>query len=41
MIIDLDAHQGNGYQRDFVLNHNIYIVDIYNHEIYPKDSYGK
>ena len=38
MIIDLDAHQGNGYQRDYVLNHNIYIVDFYNHKIYPQDS---
>ena len=38
MIIDLDAHQGNGYQRDYVLNINIYIVDCYNHQIYPKDS---
>ena len=33
MIIDLDAHQG-----DYVLNINIYIVDCYNHQIYPKDS---
>lgn len=38
MIIDLDAHQGNGYQKDFILNQNIYIVDCYNHKIYPKDS---
>lgn len=38
MIIDLDAHQGNGYQRDYVLNENIYIVDFYNHKIYPQDS---
>jgi histone deacetylase 11 len=38
MIIDLDAHQGNGYQRDFVLQENVYIVDCYNYRIYPNDG---
>ena len=38
MIIDLDAHQGNGYERDFVLEENVYIVDCYNYRIYPNDG---
>jgi histone deacetylase 11 len=38
MIIDLDAHQGNGYEKDLVLQDSVYIVDCYNHRIYPKDS---
>jgi len=38
MIIDLDAHQGNGHEKDFVVKESVYIVDCYNHKIYPKDS---
>lgn len=41
MVIDLDAHQGNGYQRDFILQDDIYIVDCYNYKIYPKDYEAK
>ncbi|RZB77479.1 histone deacetylase 11, partial [Asbolus verrucosus] len=37
MIVDLDAHQGNGYQRDFRDNPNVYIIDVYNRGIYPFD----
>ena len=37
MIIDLDAHQGNGHGRDFLEDENVYILDIYNGAIYPKD----
>lgn len=37
MIIDLDAHQGNGYERDFLSDDNTFIVDCYNHRIYPGD----
>lgn len=37
MIIDLDAHQGNGYERDLVNDDNVFIVDCYNHRIYPFD----
>uniref|UniRef100_A0AAR5QDL2 Histone deacetylase domain-containing protein n=1 Tax=Dendroctonus ponderosae TaxID=77166 RepID=A0AAR5QDL2_DENPD len=37
MIVDLDAHQGNGYEADFKGNDNIYIMDVYNKWIYPKD----
>lgn len=38
MIIDLDAHQGNGYEKDFVIDEDVYIVDCYNHKIYPSDE---
>jgi histone deacetylase 11 len=41
MIIDLDAHQGNGYERDLLKDSEAYIVDFYNHRIYPGDSYAK
>jgi histone deacetylase 11 len=41
MIVDLDAHQGNGYQRDFKDNPNVYIIDVYNKGIYPFDGRAK
>jgi histone deacetylase 11 len=41
MILDLDAHQGNGYQRDFKDNPNVYIIDVYNKGIYPFDGRAK
>uniref|UniRef100_A0A7C9DFG1 histone deacetylase n=1 Tax=Opuntia streptacantha TaxID=393608 RepID=A0A7C9DFG1_OPUST len=37
MIIDLDAHQGNGHETDFAGENRVYILDIYNPEIYPLD----
>ncbi|KAB5553144.1 hypothetical protein DKX38_010455 [Salix brachista] len=37
MIIDLDAHQGNGHERDFANDRRVYILDMYNLEIYPFD----
>jgi len=30
MIIDLDAHQGNGYERDLLDDTDIFVVDCYN-----------
>ncbi|XP_075982086.1 histone deacetylase 11 [Anticarsia gemmatalis] len=41
MIVDLDAHQGNGYQRDFLGVPEVYIMDMYNKDIYPRDSHAK
>lgn len=38
MIIDLDAHQGNGHERDFINDFNVHIVDAYNPYIYPGDA---
>ncbi|KAJ0977484.1 hypothetical protein J5N97_012958 [Dioscorea zingiberensis] len=37
MIIDLDAHQGNGHERDFSKDGRVYIMDMYNAGIYPLD----
>lgn len=41
LIIDLDAHQGNGHERDHLLDNNTYIIDAYNHRIYPGDHKAK
>jgi histone deacetylase 11 len=41
MIIDLDAHQGNGHEHDFMNNRSIYILDMYNSDIYPRDATAK
>ncbi|KAH7832934.1 hypothetical protein Vadar_001471 [Vaccinium darrowii] len=37
MIIDLDAHQGNGHEKDFSDDKRVYILDMYNPKIYPFD----
>lgn len=39
MIIDLGAHQGNGYQRDKLhfRDEDLFIVDVYNEVIFPQD----
>lgn len=37
MIIDLDAHQGNGHEADFDKDDQVYIMDVYNAHIYPRD----
>ena len=41
MIVDLDAHQGNGHERDHLHDENTFIVDAYNHGIYPMDQKAK
>ena len=41
LIIDLDAHQGNGHERDHLGVMNIRIFDAYNYGIYPNDTYAK
>lgn len=41
MIVDLDAHQGNGHERDFINNKNVFIFDMYNAFIYPRDNFAK
>ncbi len=41
MIVDLDAHQGNGHERDFLGDDRVYIMDMYNRWIYPNDRYAK
>ncbi|XP_063952767.1 histone deacetylase 11-like isoform X2 [Lytechinus pictus] len=42
MILDLDAHQGNGHERDFMQDkESVYILDVYNRHIYPRDGFAK
>ena len=41
MIIDLDAHQGNGHERDFLDDNNTFIIDWYRPDIYPGDRHAK
>ena len=38
LIIDLDAHQGNGHERDHRDKEKFFIIDAYNHGIYPGDD---
>lgn len=40
-IIDLDAHQGNGHERDFMDDKRVFIMDVYNRYIYPGDGFAK
>ena len=41
MVLDLDAHQGNGYESIFKDDKRIATFDVYNGEIYPHDVYAK
>ncbi|RWS08576.1 hypothetical protein B4U79_12635 [Dinothrombium tinctorium] len=46
MIVDLDAHQGNGHERDALSmpereRNRVYILDIFNGSIYPGDEWAK
>ena len=42
MIIDLDAHQGNGHERDkYYYDNNTIIIDFYNPYIFPGDEFAK
>ena len=41
IIIDLDAHQGNGLERIFFQDQYVHIFDMYNEDIYPQDWWAK
>lgn len=41
LIIDVDAHHGNGNAYTFMKNGNVTILDIYNDDIYPQSPYTK
>jgi histone deacetylase 11 len=41
LIIDLDAHQGNGHERLSIGDSDIYIFDMYNGSIYPQDRLAR
>lgn len=38
LLIDLDAHQGNGYERAFRDDDSVIIYDQFNEQIYPRDN---
>jgi histone deacetylase 11 len=37
MVVDLDAHQGNGHERDHLGDPDLFTFDAYNHHVYPND----
>lgn len=37
MVVDLDAHQGNGHESDHLGDEEVFTFDAYNHHIYPND----
>ncbi|CAF3954546.1 unnamed protein product [Adineta steineri] len=41
LIVDLDAHQGNGHEHDFMNDERVFIMDMYNSQIYPRDQHAK
>jgi histone deacetylase 11 len=41
LIIDIDAHHGNGNAYVFMDNSNVTMLDIYNNDIYPMGDYTK
>jgi histone deacetylase 11 len=41
MIIDLDAHQGNGHERDFMDDDSVFVFDAFNPHIYPGDTFAR
>jgi histone deacetylase 11 len=41
LIVDVDAHHGNGNAYVFMENRNVTILDIYNNSIYPLNEYTK
>lgn len=41
LYIDLDAHQGNGPENDFLIDESVFIFDAYNQYIYPQDHDAK
>ena len=41
LILDLDAHQGNGHESILKNHPNVAILDVYNGDVYPKDNESK
>lgn len=41
LIIDVDAHHGNGNAHTFMENNNVTILDAYNDDIYPQSPFTK
>ncbi|MBN2354284.1 MAG: histone deacetylase [Spirochaetales bacterium] len=38
LVVDLDAHQGNGYESIFADDRRIGVFDVYNRDIFPEDK---
>ncbi|MCF6337399.1 MAG: histone deacetylase [Gammaproteobacteria bacterium] len=41
LIVDVDAHHGNGNAYTFMDNQNVTILDIYNNDVYPQNNLTK
>jgi len=41
LIVDVDAHHGNGNAYTFMNNQNVTILDIYNNDVYPQNNLTK
>ena len=41
LIIDVDAHHGNGNAHTFLENDHVVILDVYNDDIYPQSEFTK
>jgi len=41
LIVDLDAHQGNGHEEILCHDKHVAIFDVYNENIYPRDEQAK
>lgn len=41
LIIDVDAHHGNGNAYSFKDNENVHLLDVYNEDIYPTSQYTR
>jgi histone deacetylase 11 len=41
LIIDVDAHHGNGNAYVFMENRNAVLLDMYNDDVYPKPEFTK
>lgn len=41
LIIDVDAHHGNGNAFSFKDNENVHLLDVYNEDIYPTSQYTR
>jgi histone deacetylase 11 len=38
LVVDLDAHQGNGLESIFASDQRVHVFDVYNADVYPQDK---
>jgi histone deacetylase 11 len=41
LVVDLDAHQGNGHERDAIEDDEMFVYDLFNETIFPGDMFAK